>query len=66
MIRNPVQRQKCKSFFVVYHAVREYHQLGLLRYEHLAGAIQPVDMFTKPLHYATLERHMKTLNFGGK
>ena len=32
MIRNPVQRQKCKSFFVVYHAVREYHQLGLLRY----------------------------------
>ena len=66
MIRNPVQRQKCKSFFVVYHAVREYHQLGLLRYEHLAGALQPADMFTKPLPYATLERHMKTLHFGGK
>ena len=66
MIRNPVQRQKCKSFFVIYHAVREYHQRGILRYVHLAGALQPADMFTKPLPYATLERHMATLHFGGK
>ena len=66
MIRNPVQRQKCKSFFVVYHAVRAYHQLGITRYERLSGALQPADMFTKSLPYATLERHMKTLHFGGK
>ena len=66
MIRNPVQRQKCKSLFFTYHAVREYHQKGILRYVHLAGALQPADMFTKPLPYATLERHMATLHFGGK
>ena len=64
MIKNPVQRQKEKAFLVVYHWVRESHQENRLKYEHLAGALQPADMFTKPLPLITLERHMKTLNFG--
>ena len=64
MIKNPVQRQKAKTFLVVYYWVRECHHEGRLRYEHLAGALQPADMFTKPLTLITLEKHMKTLSFG--
>ena len=65
MIHNPVQRQKAKHFLVVYHYVRECNKTKRLRYEHLRGVLQPADMFTKPLPYVTIARHMKTLGFGG-
>ena len=64
MIMNPVQRQKCKAFLVAYHYVRECHKVGRLRYEHLSGALQPADMFTKPLPWVTLSRHMREIGFG--
>ena len=64
MIMNPVQRQKCKAFLVVYHYVRECHKVKRLRYEFLSGALQPADMFTKPLPFVTLSRHMKEVGFG--
>ena len=65
MIKNPVQQQKVKAFLVVYHYVRECHKEERLRYEHLSGYLQPADMFTKPLPYVTLSRHMKELGFTG-
>ena len=63
MIKNPVQRKKVKAFLVVDHYVRECHKEQRLRYEHLSGYLQPADMFTKPLPYVTLSRHMKELGF---
>ena len=65
MIINPVQRQKVTHFLVVYQYVRECNKEKRLRYEFLSRALQPADMFTKPLPYVTLARHMKQLGFGG-
>ena len=64
MILNPVQRQKAKHFNVVYHWVRECHQIRRLRYEHLSGERQPADMFTKPLSQVILSKHLKEIGFG--
>ena len=40
------------------------HKVKPLRYEFLSGALQPADMFTKPLPFVTLSRHMKEVGFG--
>ena len=48
-----------------YHYVRECNKEKRLRYEFLSGALQPADMFTKPLPHVTLARHIKQLGFGG-
>ena len=63
MIKNPVQRQKVKAFLVVYLHVRECHKEKRLRYKHLSGYLQPAAMFTKPLPYVILSRHMKERGF---
>lgn len=64
MIENPVQRQKTRHFEVVYHFVRQCHRRKRLSYEFLSGYLQPADLFTKPLPFVTLARHLKTIGFG--
>ena len=59
------KQKKVKHVLVVYHYVRECNKTKRLRYEHLKGVLQPADMFTKPLPFVTIARHMKTLGFGG-
>lgn len=64
MILNPAQRHKATHFNMVYHFVRECHQLKRLHFEHLSGDCHPADMFIEALPQVTLARHLKEIDFG--